>query len=46
MNISYKGQPLAPNFIAGLVAYGKTIIELKTVGRLGPIEAAQILNYL
>jgi GxxExxY protein len=46
MNISYKGQPLAPNFIADLAAYGKIIIELKTIGRLGSIEAAQILNYL
>jgi GxxExxY protein len=46
MNIAYKGQPLTPNFIADLVAYGKIIIELKTVSRLGPIEAAQTLNYL
>jgi GxxExxY protein len=46
MTITYKDMPIGPNFIADIVAYGKIIVELKTVKQLGAIEAAQVLNYL
>jgi GxxExxY protein len=46
MNIGYKGIPLSTNFIADIVAYGKIIIELKAIKKIGVIEDAQLLNYL
>jgi GxxExxY protein len=46
MNIGYKEIPLSTNFIADIVAYGKIIIELKAIKKIGAIEEAQLLNYL
>jgi len=44
--ILYKGKPLQKTYIADFVAYGKIIIEIKALDRLGTREEAQLLNYL
>ncbi len=46
ISITYKGQSLHQKYIPDFVAYGKIIIEIKAIKKLGPIEEAQILNYL
>ncbi|MBL8967148.1 MAG: GxxExxY protein [Spirochaetaceae bacterium] len=46
LGIAYKGIPLSPTYIADLVAYGKIIIELKAIRKIGQVEEAQIVNYL
>jgi GxxExxY protein len=44
--ILYKGQPLSKQYIADLVCYGQSIVELKALERLSGREEAQLLNYL
>jgi len=44
--ILYKGKPLQKTYIADFVTYGKIIIEIKALDRLGTREEAQLLNYL
>lgn len=34
------------DFIPDLVAFGKIIVDIKTVDQLGPVEIGQMLNYL
>lgn len=34
------------DFIPDFVAFGKIIVDIKTVDQLGPIETGQMLNYL
>jgi GxxExxY protein len=46
INITYKGHPLRHKYIPDFIAYGKIIIEIKAIRKLGPIEETQILNYL
>jgi GxxExxY protein len=44
--ISYKGQPLAKEYIADLVCFGQIIVEIKALKTLTTLEEAQLLNYL
>ena len=46
LNVHYKGHLLARHFVADLICYDAIIVELKALNELGPIEQAQILNYL
>jgi GxxExxY protein len=46
MEVTYKGKALGKTFRADFVAYGKILIELKALERIGDIEIAQVLNYL
>jgi len=46
IQITYKDIPLPVNFRADYIAYGKIIVEYKVVKKLGPIEEAQLINYL
>jgi GxxExxY protein len=46
VTISYKGQPLRQHYVPDFIAYGKIILELKAIQKLGPNEEAQLLNYL
>jgi GxxExxY protein len=46
LRILYKGKYLKKEYVADLVAYGKIIVELKSVSRLTETEQAQLLNYL
>jgi len=42
----YKGQRLTKEYLADLFCFGKIIVELKALDRLGGKEQAQLLNYL
>ncbi len=45
VQVFYKNR-LVGDYIADLLAYGKIIIELKTVEQISNIERAQTLNYM
>ena len=44
LRVLYKGKYLKKEYVADLVAYEKTIVELKSVSQLAEIEQAQILT--
>jgi GxxExxY protein len=44
--IAYKGRTLKISYRADFICYGDILIELKALAHLGPVEEAQILNYL
>ncbi len=46
LKISYKGIELDCLYRADFVCFGEVIVELKAMKQLGPIERAQVLNYL
>src|SRR5689334_24928790 len=46
VDMAYKGVSLECGFRADIVVEGKVIVELKTVERILPIHAAQLLTYL
>ncbi len=46
VRIQYKGQLLEQYYAPDFIAYDKIILELKAIRQLGPIEEAQLLNYL
>lgn len=42
----YKQQKLKKEYIADLVCYDATLVELKAVQKIGLVEEAQLINYL
>ncbi len=44
--IRYKNHWLETHYRADFVCYENVVVELKTLSKLGGVEAAQILNYL
>jgi GxxExxY protein len=46
LRIIYRGEPLTAHYRADLVCFDCVIVEGKALRELGPIEEAQILNYL
>jgi len=44
--ILYKGRRLKKFYIADFVAYGKIVVEIKAISKLGRNEEAQLINYL
>ena len=44
--ISNKGEPLHQTYIADFLVYDLIVVELKALRNIGPIEDAQLLNYL
>ena len=44
--ITYRNQPLRLSYRADLVCFGEVVVEVKALGRLGPVEQAQAINYL
>ncbi len=44
--INYKGEPLHQTYLADFLVYDQIIVELKALRNLGPIDDAQLLNYL
>lgn len=46
LSVWYKGQRLSKEYIADLFCFGKIIVELKAMEKLGGKAQAQLLNYL
>ena len=44
--ILYKGRRLKKFYIADFVAYGKIVVEIKAISKLGRVKEAQLINYL
>lgn len=44
--VFYKGARLNTHYKADFICYDSVIVELKALEKLGPVEEAQILNYL
>lgn len=44
--IHYKGERLACGYRVDFLCFGELVVETKAIKCLGPIEAAQVLNYL
>jgi GxxExxY protein len=46
LGITYKGQKLNTAYRADFICFNRVVVELKALGKLGPIEDAQLMNYL
>ena len=46
LEVLYKSVPLGKTFRADFLVFNKILIELKAINSIGPIEKAQMLNYL
>ncbi len=46
LRVSYKGELLAKDFFADIIAFEKIIVELKVLPKLTSREESQLLNYL
>src|SRR3954466_6440981 len=44
--IRYKGRVLKTLYRPDLLCFGEVVVELKALTQLGPVEEAQVLNYL
>ena len=44
--IRYKERPLPLGYRADFVCFGEVLVEVKALDGLGPVEQAQVLNYL
>lgn len=44
--IRYKGHTLNTGYRADFICFDRVVVELKALARLGPVEEAQMLNYL
>ncbi|WP_206212242.1 GxxExxY protein [Wenzhouxiangella sp. XN79A] len=44
--VRYKGEVLPSSYRVDFVCFGDVIVELKAVREIGPVDRAQILNYL
>jgi GxxExxY protein len=46
LSILYKGKKLSTQYRADFICFDTIVVELKALDKLGPNEAAQIINYL
>ena len=46
LQIPYKGRPLHQQYIPDFLVYDKIVVEIKALKQLGPVEEAQLINYL
>lgn len=46
VQISYKDKPLQQHYVPDFMVYDKIIVEIKAIRQLGPVEEAQLINYL
>jgi GxxExxY protein len=44
--VAYRGRPLELHYRADIVCFGAVVVEVKAMKSLGPIEDAQVINYL
>ncbi len=44
--IVYKGVTLPCNYCIDFLCFGEVIVEVKAIKQLGPVERAQVINYL
>jgi GxxExxY protein len=44
--VFYRGTALRTSYRADFVCFDRTVVELKALAKLGPVEEAQVLNYL
>ena len=44
-NVLYKGEHVG-EFIPDLIAFGKVVVDVKTIDRITDVELGQVLNYL
>lgn len=44
--IQYKKRPLPLGYRADFVCFGEVLVEVKALDGLGPVEQAQVMNYL
>jgi len=44
--VTYKGMVLRHPYVPDLIIEGKVVVDLKAIRELGPIEEAQMINYL
>ena len=44
--IKYKGQPLPLTYKVDFLCRGNVLVEVKALKTIGPIEVAQVINYL
>jgi GxxExxY protein len=44
--LDYKGQKLDSSYRADFICFDRIIVELKALAKLGPVEDAQLMNYL
>jgi GxxExxY protein len=46
LSLAYKGQSLHTKYAPDFICYDSVVVELKALNRVGPIEEAQVINYL
>jgi GxxExxY protein len=46
LNVYYKGGILPSTYNADFVCFGSLLVECKAIPAIGPVEEAQVLNYL
>jgi GxxExxY protein len=44
--VIYKGRTLAATYVVDFVCHGQVLVEIKGLANIGPLEHAQVINYL
>jgi GxxExxY protein len=44
--VRYKGRVMPTSYVIDFLCYGEVVVELKALAALGPIDHAQVINYL
>lgn len=44
--VCYKGRVMPTTYVVDFLCYGEVVVELKALAALGPIDHAQVINYL